>query len=420
MIQYGQIDACQVCERKDLRSVLFLGYLPPVNSMRPIGTQADQEYWYPADFLYCPSCHLVQLGFAVDPNILFPPEYPYTSGSTRILRENFADLYREVNDMKLLTKEDLIVDVGSNDGTLLSNFQNAGHRVLGIEPTLTGEIALSRGIPTVRSFFNMESVNEITKEYGHPRVVTAANVFAHIHGIHSVVQCIEQLVGEEGVFISESHYLRDLIHTLQYDTIYHEHLRYYSVSSLKYLLESHGLRVFHVKRIPSHGGSIRVYATKSKNYPTQPSVQQILDEEGRDGLRSENWIAKFRERVVQSKLDLYTLLTQIRTGGKKIYGIGAPSRASTLITYVGLDEGTLDCVLEIKTSKKINKYVPGKSIPVLEESKLFEEQPAYALLLSWHIADELTMNLKRKGYRGDFLIPLPHPRIMPNEKVMIE
>src|SRR5260370_20250822 len=186
-MKYGPIDSCQLCNATELRSVLFLGFLPPVNSMRPLGTSPDKEYWFPAEIRYCRACHLVQLGFAVEPNILFPPEYPYTSGSTRILRENFAELYREVRAKVKLSDNDLIVDIGSNDGTLLSNYQAGGHRVAGIEPTLTGELAQARGIPTLTAYFDEDSVKQVMDQHGAPRVVTAANVFAHIHDVHQVM-----------------------------------------------------------------------------------------------------------------------------------------------------------------------------------------------------------------------------------------
>ncbi|HEY9405256.1 MAG TPA: class I SAM-dependent methyltransferase [Pyrinomonadaceae bacterium] len=418
-MKFGVIEKCQVCESDDLRSAVFLGYLPPVNSMRPIGVKPDQEYWFPAEMLYCAVCHLVQLGFSADPNILFPPEYPYTSGSTRILRENFADLHREARERVGLSADDLVVDIGSNDGTLLSNFKDGGCRVVGIEPTLTGELARARDIPTLMSFFNRESAEQVKQEYGAPKIVTAANVFAHINDVHQIVDSIEQLVGADGVFISESHYLGGLIETLQYDTIYHEHLRYYSLTSLKYLLNAHGLQIFHAKRIPTHGGSIRVYASKSEAYPVDDSVAQILRDEAAQGLNSDTWIGEFRGRVTKSKLELYELISSLKRERMPIYGIGAPSRASTLVTYVGLDDDILDCVMEIKGSKKVGKYLPGTNIPVLDEEKLYADQPPYVLLLSWHIADELCRNLKRHGYRGDFIVPLPTPHIIRNDEIVL-
>jgi SAM-dependent methyltransferase len=415
-VTLGPISACQICGGSDLRSALFLGFLPPVNSMRPLGDAAEAEPWYPAELLVCPACHLAQLGFIVEPSVLFPPGYPYTSGSTRVLRDNFADLYREVGQRFPLGADELVVDIGSNDGTLLANFQQGGHRVLGIEPTDTGAIARERGIPTLQAFFGADTADRVLAEHGSARVVTAANVFAHIPDVHDVLAAIERLVGEEGVFVSESHYLGDLVETLQYDTIYHEHLRYYSLTSMATLLEQHGFRVVHVKRIPTHGGSIRVYATKS-DVARDPSVDLLLEEERQSGLADESWIPDFRRRVLRSKLELLALLRELKADGARIYGIGAPSRASTLVNFLGLDDGICECVLEISTSKKLDKYLPGTAIPVLDEQKLYVDQPEYALLLSWHIADELRENLTRKGFRGSFVVPLPEPRVHAPEAV---
>ena len=404
------VKRCQVCDSADLEQVLFLGYLPPVNAMPPVGQTPSEQPSYPALLLRCPRCQLIQLGLIVDPQILFPPEYPYTSGTTKILRENFAELYRECNTLVPLEPDDLVVDIGSNDGTLLGNFVT-GHPVQGIEPTNAGNLANKRGIPTFISFFNAEAAAMVRAEKGLAKIITATNVFAHIEDIHTVVDNILSLLADDGVFISESHYIHSLIETLQYDTIYHEHLRYYSLHSLKYLLEMHGLTVFHAKRIPTHGGSIRVYAARPGQYAAQPSVAAMLAKEDSFNLNTES-LAQFKKRVVISKMNLYGLILKIKKSGERIYGLGAPSRASTLINYVGLDDGILDCVLEVKDSYKIGKYVPGTIIPVVEESRLFEDQPEYALLLSWHIAEELMPKLRAKGFRGSFISPLPEPRVV--------
>jgi C-methyltransferase C-terminal domain/Methyltransferase domain/Putative zinc binding domain len=399
---------CQVCDSSRLDPVIFIGYLPPVNTMPPIGTPPAEQPAYPAQVLHCRDCQLVQLGLIVDPAILFPPEYPYTSGTTKILRDNFAELSREVAALYSLGPSDLVVDIGSNDGTLLSNFSARGP-VFGIEPTQAGKLAIERGIPTLISFMNRQAVRTVTAKQGRAKLVTATNVFAHIEDIHEIVECILELLADDGIFVSESHYLLALVETLQYDTIYHEHLRHYSLASLKHLLGMHGLEVIHARRIPTHGGSIRVYAARAGKYPVRASVAEILAAEAAE-LTPEK-LRSFRSAVVQTKLDLYALLKDIKARGQRIYGIGAPSRASTLINYVGLDDGILDCVLEIKGSYKIGKYIPGTLIPVIEESRLFEEQPEYALLLSWHIADELMPKLSARGFRGKFIIPLPHPHV---------
>src|SRR5665213_162072 len=183
------IDRCQVSGSTDLRSIVFLGFLPPVNTMNPIGTRPDEQAAYPAELLYCPESKLMQLSLIVDPQILFPPHYAYTSGTTKILRENFAELSREVAALYPLGKNDLVVDIGSNDGTLLRNFQN-GHRVCGIEPTNAYKIAVAAGIPSVNAFFGPASAAEVVKEHGKAKLITATNVFAHIEDIHGIVDCI--------------------------------------------------------------------------------------------------------------------------------------------------------------------------------------------------------------------------------------
>src|SRR5690348_2605683 len=242
--------------------------------MVPVGQPPHQQPWFPTTLLHCRNCELVQLGLAVDPAIIFPPEYPYTSGTTKLLRDNFADLQRESTAMLGLGKDDLVIDIGSNDGTLLSNFKNAGHRVLGIEPTDVGDIANERGIPTIKRYFGPEVAREVKREHGAAGLVTAANCFAHIEDVHAIVDGIVEMLKPGGAFISESHYLIGLLDTLQYDTVYHEHLRYYSVTSLKHLLEMHDLEVFHARPIPSHGGSIRVYAARRGTYTVQETVQK--------------------------------------------------------------------------------------------------------------------------------------------------
>jgi len=405
------VECCQVCGHAPLDNVLSLGYMPPVNQMVAIGAVPHQQPWFPTNLLHCRNCDLVQLGLAVDPAIIFPPEYPYTSGTTRLLRDNFADLQRESAAMLGLGMDDLVVDIGSNDGTLLSNFQNAGIRVLGIEPTDVGDIANSRGIPTVKHYFGVAVAREVKHQHGPASIVTAANCFAHMEDVHAIVDGILEILKDNGAFISESHYLIPLLDTLQYDTIYHEHLRYYSLASLKHLLEMHGLEVFHARPIPSHGGSIRVYAARHGTHTVQDSVRRMLAAEPRGEAMSKR-LASFRRDVVLSKLRLLSMLRELKEKGLTIAGISAPSRASTLVNYVGLDEGIINYVCEIPGSLKIGKCMPGTQIPVVDEAKLFEDQPDCAIVFSWHIADELAPKLRAKGFRGQLIAPLPAPRTL--------
>jgi hypothetical protein len=402
------IDRCQISGIKDLKTILSLGYLPPVNKLKKIHSKLNEDVFFPAELLFSPSSKLVQLSTIVNKEILFPKEYPYTSSTTKVLRENFKELYSDCKKIINILSDDLVIDIGSNDGNLLNNFKK-NHRVLGITPEKIGKIAIRRGIPTLIRYFDKPTVNMVTKKYGKAKIITATNVFAHIENVTELMRNILKVLDKDGVFISESHYLVSLIQTNQYDTIYHEHLRYYSLTSLKYLLEKFGMEIIHAKKINTHGGSIRVYAAKKNKFEVTKNVKKILDFEK----KFLNWktFNNFKKKVVNSKIELYSILKKLKKKNKKIYGVGAPSRASTLISYVGLDENIIDCVLEIDGSYKIGNYIPGTKIPIISEKKLYKNQPEFVILFSWHIAAELKKNLKKNGYKGKFIIPLPYPKI---------
>ena len=402
------ITKCQISNSKNLESLIFLGFLPPVNTLRKIGSTLEEEISFPAELLYCNKSKLAQLGCIVDKEILFPYTYPYTSSTTKILRENFANLYSDTKKIVDLNKKDLIIDIGSNDGNLLSNFKN-NHKVLGVTPEKIGNIAIKRGIPTIIDYFNNKTVRKILNKHGKAKIITATNVFAHIDNINQIVKNILKTLKSDGVFISESHYLLPLIKTVQYDTIYHEHLRYYSLQSLNYLFKKHKLEIIDTKEIPTHGGSIRVYAARKGKFKISKNVKKQLNKEKK--YLNKKSFNLFKKNVVNSKIGLFNLINKIKNNNKTIYGVGAPSRASTLINYLGLDQDIIDCVLEINGSYKIGNYIPGTKIPILNENILKREKPDYLILFSWHIKNELKRNLKRKGFKGKFIIPLPKPKI---------
>ena len=402
------VNKCQISNSKKLKSIIFLGYLPPVNTLRKINSTPTEEKSFPAELLYCEKSKLAQLGCIVDKKILFPYSYPYTSSTTKILRENFADLYKDVTKITNIKKEDLIIDIGSNDGNLLQNFKY-NHRVLGVTPEKIGKLAIRKGIPTIIDYFNKKTHKNILKKYGKAKIITATNVFAHIDNINEILKYIIRTLTDDGIFISESHYLLPLIKELQYDTVYHEHMRYYSVQSLNYLFKKNNLEIIDVKEIPTHGGSIRVYAAKKGRYQISKNVKKQLNKEKRF-LNYKNF-KEFKYQVAMSKVKLYSLINNIKRSKKSIYGVGAPSRATTLINYVGLDQDLIDCVLEVDGSYKIGNYIPGTKIPILNEKILIKEKPDYLMLFSWHISKELKKNLRNKGFKGKFIIPLPNPRI---------
>ena len=402
------VTKCQISNSKNLSSLIFLGFLPPVNTLRKIGSTLEEEISFPAELLFCNKSKLAQLGCIVDKEILFPYSYPYTSSTTKILRDNFADLYKHTKKIVKLNKDDLILDIGSNDGNLLSNFKN-NHKVLGVTPEKIGNIAIKKGIPTIIDYFNEKVSSKIIKKYGKAKIITATNVFAHIDNINSIVKSIIKTLKNDGIFISESHYLLPLIKTVQYDTIYHEHLRYYSLESLNYLLKKNNLEIIDTKEIPTHGGSIRVFAARKGIYKISKNVKIQLNKEKK--YLNKKSFEKFKKNVVTSKINLFNIIKKIKDKNQKIFGVGAPSRASTLINYLGLDQDIIDCVLEINGSYKIGNYIPGTKIPILNENILIKEKPDFLILFSWHIKNELKRNLRKKGFKGQFIIPLPNPKI---------
>ncbi len=402
------VTKCQISNSNNLKSLIFLGYLPPVNTLRKIGSSLEEEISFPAELLYCRKSKLAQLGCIVDKEILFPYSYPYTSSTTKILRDNFSDLYKDTIKMINLKSKDLVIDIGSNDGNLLSNFKNF-HRVLGVTPEKIGKLAIKKGIPTIIDYFDNKTTKKILQKYGKAKIITATNVFAHIDNINNIVKNVLKTLDNDGIFITESHYLLPLIKTVQYDTIYHEHLRYYSVQSLNYLFKKHKLEIINTKEISTHGGSIRVYAARKGKYKISKNVKLQLQKENKS--LNKKSFNQFKQNVVNSKIKLFNIINKLKKGKKIIFGVGAPSRASTLINYVGLDQEIIDCVLEINGSYKIGNYIPGTKIPILNENILKQKKADYLLLFSWHIKDELKRNLKKKGFKGKFIIPLPNPKI---------
>ena len=257
---FGKITNCQICDATDLQDVLFMGYIPPVNEALLAGTLQGELEFFPANLMVCKECELAQLDYIAEADKMFPASYPYTSGTTKSLRKNFKNLRDEASDLIDLQAGELVVDIGANDGSLLENFH--GQRLVGVEPTDIGFLAEKKGIHLINRFFDSETVEQILRDFGHAKLVTATNVFAHIQDVNSVLKNVSILLDEKGVFVSENHYFIDLIQNLQYDAIYHEHLRYYSLTSLSYLFELHDLEIFHAVKIPTHGGSIRVYACR--------------------------------------------------------------------------------------------------------------------------------------------------------------
>ena len=401
---------CSYCS-SELKILLNLGALPPVNVMGKISEGFKGFQAFPLTWAVCKSCSLVQILEELDGDAVFPESYPYLSGTTKILRENFREQFEEIHHFLQIRPSDLVVDIGSNDGTLLSNY-NATSRVLGVEPTNAADVALGSDIPTLKLFFNKKVSDQIVEKYGKARVVTACNVFAHIPNLSQLMNGVKDLLSEDGVFISESHYLYSLIDTLQFDTIYHEHLRYYSIEFLNRLFQDHGLEVIKISKIPTHGGSIRVWAAMKGKFTIDDSVHLNRNLELERNNEGSQYLEDFVLRLLLWRQGFRSLIAQVAIQGGRISGIGAPSRASTLISFSGLTHLDVEAVGEINGSHKIGRFMPGTSIPILNEEQILKSQPDYLIILSWHIADELLPKIREKGFKGKFIIPLPEPRII--------
>lgn len=409
----GPVDVCQGCASRDLRLIYSFQPQPPVQAFLTREQLNAPETTYPLDLLRCGACSLVQMGYVPPPEVVFPRAYPYQTGMTRILRENFRELTRTAKVQLGLGGGALAVDIGSNDGTLLKGFKEDGLRVLGVEPTDIAAIANANGIPTIQAFFDEELSRRIVADHGPASVVTATNVIAHTNNLFPMLEGIRTLLGDGGTFISESHYLLSLVEHMQYDTIYHEHLRYYALRPLIGILERAGFAVTDVQRVPTHGGSVRVWASTDRRAVRSARVGEVLAEESRAGLDGDAvWIG-FVERMVRSKHDLQRLLLRIREKGDRIVGVGAPARSSMLLGFDHIDPDLVSYVVEPAGSLKIGLWTPGTRIPIVDEQRVFEERPEWLLLLSWHIGEELMPKLREKGYRGGFIVPLPTPRSVP-------
>jgi len=346
---------------------------------------------------------------------VFPESYPYLSGLTTPLVRNFQNQALEVTEFfnkKYAKKKFKVLDIGSNDGSLLKCYSDLGCEVYGIEPTQAADVANANGIRTLKAYFDQHSVGQALMEIGKVSLVTTTNVFAHIPNPLQILADISEILEDGGLFVSENHYFPDLVDQIQIDTIYHEHLRYYTVASLEALLKRGGFDLIKVEKIGSHGGSVRICAAKSGTFPVEASVTDFKGREAELGINDGNFIEAFDSSVKTWRNDLRNLLTSLNINGAKIGGIGAPSRAVTLISYVGLNHNDLLAIGEKTGSKKIGKRIPTTRIPIIEETSLLDMNPTHLLLLSWHMSDDLITILRSKGFKGDFIVPLPVPRII--------
>ncbi|MFH1663403.1 MAG: class I SAM-dependent methyltransferase [archaeon] len=402
---------CMICSNKKLHKFLSLGSLPPSDGFLNENELSKKEVKCLINVFFCDNCKLVQLGHALDPKLLFTDSFVYTTGSSGELVKNFSALAKKLTEQFNLSSKDFVIDIGSNDGTLLENFLPFELKVLGIDPSESAKLALEKNIPTLREFFDEKTAKKILQDYGKASVITATNVFAHVEELDSFMNGIKLLLKDDGIFVEESHYLADMISKMEYDSIYAEHLRYYLLKPLIRLFEKYGMQVFDTERIPTHGGSLRVYACRKGSYRISENVSRILEEEEKAGLYSKKTFDDFAKKVSENRKKLRDILFSIKEKGNHIVGIGAPAKGNTLLNYCMIGSDILDYLAE-KQNLKVGKYSPGMHIKVVEESSIFFDQPEYALLLSWNLKDIIIPKLKEKGFKGKFIIPVPVPTIL--------
>ena len=410
----GHLSACQLCGGGNLTTFLDLGFQPPCDSLLWPQQLNEPERAFPLRFLVCNDCSLAQIDHVVAPEELFFADYPYRSGITQTLVEKLSQTAVSTLAKFKYGANALAIDIGSNDGTVLAGFKKHGMRVLGVEPTNIAKIANENGIETIQEFFSEVLVDRIGKSHGPASVVTATNVFAHIAALGQVMRGVSRLLQDGGVFVTESHYVVDLLETVQYDSIYHEHLRYYSLKSIIRLFEMYNFVVTDVERIGNYGGSIRVFAVKGKNLPMSDNVKNLLRAEEEIGLYGTGIYERFAEKVKKARNVLLAFVLERKKRGERIVGVGCPGRASTLVNYTGLDADLLPYIAEQSTSLKLGLFLPGRHIPIVDEARLFAEQPEYVLMLSWHYAAPIIKNLRAKGLKSKIVLPLPELSIVEN------
>ncbi|MBI4009976.1 MAG: class I SAM-dependent methyltransferase [Candidatus Aenigmarchaeota archaeon] len=402
--------ACRICNNDNLIKFLSLGQTPLANSFLEKEDLNKKEDTYPLEVGFCPNCKLVQLYYVVPPGMMFT-NYLYVSSTSDTFKLHFSKMAEELSNLMKLDVNSLAVDIGSNDGVLLKGFQKFGVRTVGVEPaTNIAEIAKKNGIDTINDFFNDSVTDQILSSKGHADVITANNVFAHTDAIKRIIYNVKRLLKDDGIFVIEVAYLVDMLQKMTFDIIYHEHLFYYSLAPLDYLFNQQGMQIFDVQRIPTHGGSLRVFVKKlESSKPVEKSVSEILGKEKEMGIHELRIYENFANRVYEAKEQLVKLIKGLKNQGKAIAGYGAPAKSTTLLNFCGLGRGFIDYIVD-ENNLKQGLYTPGTHIPITPPSMLDKRRPDYILILAWNFAEEI-LN-KTKKYKDDgikFIIPLPEP-----------
>jgi SAM-dependent methyltransferase len=411
-VKPGVLRSCQVCGSASLELVLDVGHQPLCDSLLTKAQLDEPETYYPLRLLRCPSCTLTQLDYVVDGSTVYHTHYPYRTGVTRELADYQLTMAQSLAGTYGLGPKSLVIDIGSNDGTLLGGFKAHGTRVLGVEPTDIAKIAQAAGIDTVQSFFNEEVARRLLADHGPADLMTASNVFAHMASLGEVVRGIRALLKDDGVFVLENHYLVDVLQKAQYDTIYHEHIRTYSLRSLVKLFSYYGMQVIRAERVSRYGGNIRAHVSKNPSRAVDASVGELLAVEESLGLGEEGIYETFRRRVAESRRRLVDLAVTAANKGQRFVGNSCPGRSNTLLHYCDINTSLMPYIAEQPASLKKGLYSPGKHIPVVDNSILFAEQPDFVVLLAWHYAEPIAADLRRRGLKSKLIQPLPECAIL--------
>lgn len=402
---------CRVCGCETPERFLALGPSPLANRFLKKEYLELPEPYFPLDVYFCTTCGLVQLIDVVPAATLFG-EYPYMTGASAPMRDHFAALAADLVRQQELVPDDLVVDIGSNDGTTLSNFKRYELRVLGVEPASNiAALAMAAGIDTRVEFFGAAVAESIRRGLGTARVILGTNVFAHVHDLDDFLRGVTKLLSPDGVFIIEVPYLVDMLEKTEFDTIYHEHLSYFAVRPLQVVFGRHGMRIVRLEHIVVHGGSIRVFVQNAGAEQAR-EVAQFLQLEAQNALDSLRTYHEFAQRVHRVKEELVALLSRLKADGARVVGYGAPAKGNTLLNFCKIGADLLEYIIDT-TPFKQGCFTPGTHIPIFPEDRFHADHPDYALLLAWNYAEEIiAKETKFRRGGGKFIIPIPQPMIV--------
>jgi len=404
---------CRSCGAPDLQLVLSLGSMPLANALITAEQLDQPESTYPLELAFCPQCSLVQITETVPPEELFR-DYLYFSSFSDTMLSHAQAIVERVLEWRPLDANSLAVEIASNDGYLLQYYKQVGIPVLGIEPAINiAQVARDeRGIRTLTDFFGVETAARLVEQGERADVIHANNVLAHVPDLNGFVEGLRQLLKPGGVAIIEVPYVKDLIDRCEFDTIYHEHLCYFSLTALNQLFERHGLAISWVERLDIHGGSLRIFVGLDIGAPRPAVVTELLDEEARWGVNQLDFYQDFARRVEELKTSLRDFVFDLKGQKRRLAAYGAAAKGSTLLNYFGIGTSALDFVVDRSTHKQ-GRYMPGVRLPICSPAKLLEEMPSHVLLLTWNFADEILSQqeeYRRRG--GKFIIPIPELRVV--------